>query len=336
MRIALARLGRRRMKFAKVMLVAGVTLSAMLAPAGWAQDYPTHPIKIVVGFPPGGGVDLVARIMANELTKTLQQPVIVENKPGAAGTIGAAQVAKADAAGYTLLVTPGGHSLFGAVFQSLPFDTVDGFAWISNVINVPFFAVVRTESKFQSMADLIKDAKSAPGKISFGSAGPGSTHHLLGEMLGTATGVKFLHVPYRGDAPVIAAVLAGEVDFAFATPTQVIANVAAGKFRALATTANVRAPKLANVPTMQEALDLKDFNVRTWFAMAGPAGLPPRIVERLNQEVRRALTSPDAIKGLEAIGGELQATSPDELRARVAGELKMWIKVVDEAKIAKQ
>jgi tripartite-type tricarboxylate transporter receptor subunit TctC len=143
-------------------------------------------------------------------------------------------------------------------------------------------------------------------------------------------------VPYRGDAPVIAAVLAGEVDFAFATPTQVIANVAAGKFRALATTANVRAPKLASVPTMQEALGLKDFNIRTWFAMAGPAALPPRIVERLNAEVRKALTSPDAVKALEGIGGELQATTPDELRARVAAELKMWTRVVDEAKIAKQ
>jgi tripartite-type tricarboxylate transporter receptor subunit TctC len=324
------------MNFAKVKLVACMALSALLAPAVSAQDYPTRPVKIVVGFPPGGGVDSVARIMANELTKTLQQPVIVENKPGAAGTIGAGQVAKADPDGYTLLVTPGGHALFGAVFQSLPFDTVDGFAWISNVVNIPFFAVVRSESKFPSMAELIKEAKAAPEKISFGSAGPGSTHHLMGELLGTATGAKFLHVPYRGDAPVIAAVLAGEVDFAFATPTQVIANVAAGKFRALATTANERAAKLANVPTMQEALDLKEFNVRSWFAVAGPAGLPPRIVEKLNAEVRKALASPDAIKGLEAIGGELKATTPDELRTRVAGELKMWTKVVDEAKIQKQ
>ena len=143
-------------------------------------------------------------------------------------------------------------------------------------------------------------------------------------------------MPYRGDAPVIAAVLAGEVDFAFATPTQVIANVAAGKFRALATTVNARAPKLPDVPTMQEALGLKDFNTGTWFAMAGPAALPPRIVERLNQEVRRALGSPDAVKALDAIGGEPHATTPDEQRKRVADELAMWTKVVDEAKIAKQ
>jgi tripartite-type tricarboxylate transporter receptor subunit TctC len=324
------------MASAMIRIAAGMALSAVLATAALAQDYPTHPVKIVVGFPPGGGVDLVGRIMAAGLTKTLQQPVVVENKPGAAGTIGAAQVAKADPDGYTLLVTPGGHSLFGAVFASLPFHTVDSFAWISNVINVPFFAVVRRDSKFQSMADVITAAKAAPDKVSFGSAGPGSTHHLLGEMLGMQTGAKFLHVPYRGDAPVIAAVLAGEVDFAFATPTQVIANVAAGKFRALATTWSVRAPKLADVPTMREALGLEDFKVRTWFAMAGPAGLPPRIVARLNQEVRGAVTSPEAVKALEAIGGELQATTPDELRTRVADEFTMWTKVVDDAKIAKQ
>src|SRR6266853_502636 len=125
---------------------------------------------------------------------------------------GAAMAAKSDPDGYTLLVTPGGHALFGAVFQSLPFDTVDSFSWISNVINVPFFAVVRADSKFQSMAALIAEARTAPEKISFGSAGPGSTHHLVGEMLGAATGAKFLHVPYRGDAPVINALLGGEIN----------------------------------------------------------------------------------------------------------------------------
>jgi tripartite-type tricarboxylate transporter receptor subunit TctC len=219
-----------------------------------AQDFPTHPIRIVVGFPPGGGVDLVARLIGQEMGKGLGQPVIVENKPGAAGTIGANFVAKAEPDGYTLLVTPGGHALFGAVFKSLPFETVESFSWISNVINVPFFAAVRADSKFHTMADVIAAAKSAPEKISFGSAGPGSTHHLVGAMLGAATGVKFLHVPYRGDAPVINALLGGEIDFAFATPTQVIANVEAGKFRALATTAAARAAQLPGVPTLQEAL----------------------------------------------------------------------------------
>ncbi len=310
-------------------------LIALGAPAA-AQDYPTHPIRIVVGFPPGGGVDLVARLIGQEMGKGLGQPVIVENKPGAAGMIGAGFVAKSDPDGYTLLVTPGGHALYGAVFRSLPFDTVESFSWVSNVINVPFFATVRADSKFQSMADVVAAAKSAPDKISFGSAGPGSTHHLVGAMLGAATGVKFLHVPYRGDAPVINALLGGEIDFAFATPTQVIANVAAGKFRALATTAALRAPQLPNVPTLQEALSLKDFDVRTWFALAGPAGLPAPVVARLNDELRKALTSAEVRKGLETIGGELAPTTPDEMRARVARELATWIRIVEAANIPRQ
>jgi len=301
-----------------------------------AQDFPTHPIRIVVGFPPGGGVDLVARLIGQEMGKGLGQPVIVENKPGAAGTIGANFVAKAEPDGYTLLVTPGGHALFGAVFKSLPFDTVESFSWISNVINVPFFAAVRADSKFHTMADVIAAAKSALEKISFGSAGPGSTHHLVGAMLGAATGVKFLHVPYRGDAPVINALLGGEIDFAFATPTQVIANVEAGKFRALATTAAARAAQLPGVPTLREALGIKDFDVRTWFALAGPAGLPAPIVARLNEELRKALASAEVRKGLATIGGDIAPTTPADMRERVARELAIWTRIVDEAQIPKQ
>jgi tripartite-type tricarboxylate transporter receptor subunit TctC len=311
----------------------GMALCALPAAA---QDFPSHPIRIVVGFPPGGGVDLVARLIGQEMGKGLGQPVIVENKPGAAGSIGANFVAKAEPDGTTLLVTPGGHALFGAVFNALPFDTVESFSWISNVINVPFFAAVRADSKFQAMADVIAAAKSAPEKISFGSAGPGSTHHLVGAMLGAATNVKFLHVPYRGDAPVINALLGGEIDFAFATPTQVIANVEAGKFRALATTAALRAAQLPNVPTVQEALGVKDFDVRTWFALAAPAGLPAPIVARLNDELRKALGSAEVRKGLATIGGDIAPTTPSEMRERVARELATWSRIVDAAQIPKQ
>jgi tripartite-type tricarboxylate transporter receptor subunit TctC len=312
----------------------GVSL-ALVSGAAPAQDYPSRPIRIIAGFPPGGGVDLVARLVGQGLSNGLRQTVIVENKPGAAGIIGAAQVAKSDPDGYTLLVTPGGHSLFGAVFQSVPFDTVSGFSWISNVINVPFFVIVRADSKFHSLADLIAEAKGSADKISFGSAGPGTTHHLGGVLLAARTGTKFLHVPYRGDAPVINALLGGEIDFAFATPTQVISNVQAGKFRALATTSAARSPKLPDIPTVQEALALKDFDLQTWFALAGPDGLPRPIVDRLNAELRKALATPEVSKGLEAIG-ELKPTTAEAMRDRVATELKTWIKVVDEAKIPKQ
>jgi tripartite-type tricarboxylate transporter receptor subunit TctC len=221
------------------------------------------------------------------------------------------------------------------VFQSVPFDTVGSFSWISNVITIPFFIVVPAESRFQSVAALIAESKIAPGKITFGSAGPGSTHHFGGELLGMRTGGKFLHIPYRGDAPVINALLAGEIDFAFATPTQVIGHVQAGKFRALATTADVRSQKLPDVPTVQEALALDGFNLQSWFALAGPERLPRPIVDRLNVELRKALTVPAVSKGLEAIG-DLRPTTPEEMRDRVARELATWVKIVDEAKIPKQ
>lgn len=324
--------------FGKIAVSVTLALSislASLASAAFAQSYPSRPLKIIAGFPPGGGVDTVARLIGQGMSNELGQTIVVENKPGAAGTIGAAQVAKSDPDGYTLLVTPGGHSLFGAVFQSVPFDTVTSFSWISNVINIPFFIVVRADSKFQSLAALIAEAKSFPGKISFGSAGPGSTHHLGGELLAMRTGGKFLHVPYRGDAPVINALLGSEIDFAFATPTQVVGNVQAGKFRALATTADTRSQKLPDVPTVQEALALDNFNLQTWFGLAGPERLPRPIVDQLNAELRKALTVPAVSKGLEAIG-ELQPTTPEEMRDRVARELAMWIKIVDEAKIPKQ
>jgi tripartite-type tricarboxylate transporter receptor subunit TctC len=316
--------------------VLAAFLIALCAFSARAQDYPTRPIKLIVGFPPGGGVDLVARLIGQEMGKGLGQPIVVENKPGAAGVIGAAFVAKSEPDGYTLLVTPGGHALYGAVFKSIPFDTVAGFSWISNVVNVPFFATVRADSRFGALADVVAAARAAPETITFGSAGPGSTHHLTGELLGAATGVKFLHVPYRGDAPVINALLAGEIDFAFATPTQVIANVAAGKFRALATTAAARASELPDVPTVAEALGVKDFDVRTWFALAGPAGLPAPIVERLNAVLREALTHAELRNGLATIGGAIAPTSPSEMRARVERELATWTRVVEDAHIPKQ
>jgi tripartite-type tricarboxylate transporter receptor subunit TctC len=199
-----------------------------------------------------------------------------------------------------------------------------------------FFVVVPAGSDIKSMADLIGKAKAAPGTISYGSAGPGSTHHLAGEMLASAAGVKFLHIPYRGDGPLITAVLAGEVQFAFATPTLVVGNVQAGKLRALAVGANTGARSLPDVPTVEQALGMKEFDVRTWFALAGPAGLPKPIVERLNAEVRNAVAQPEVRARLTEIGGEVGATSPAELRDTVARELKAWTRIVTEAGIPKQ
>lgn len=301
-----------------------------------AQDYPSRPIKVIVGFPPGGGTDVAARIVAAEMSKNLGQSLLVENKPGAAGSLGAAEAARSAPDGYTLFVTPGGHAIFGAMFKSLPFHTVNSFEWISNIVTIPFFIVVPANSEFRTLADVVAKAKGAPGTVTFGSTGPGSTHHLGTELLGSRTGAKFLHVPYRGDAPIITALLANEIQFSIVTPTQAVTNVQAGKFRALAVTAATRDARMPDVPTVDQALGIQGYDLRSWFAMAAPAGTPKPIVDRLNAEVRKAVGVPEVKARLEAMGGEPAAGTPDAMRERVARELATWIKTVDDAGIQKQ
>jgi tripartite-type tricarboxylate transporter receptor subunit TctC len=269
------------------------------------------------------------------LSRGLGQPVIVENRPGAAGTLGAAETARNAPDGYTLYVAPGGHAIFGAIFKSLPFDTLNSFDWISGIVSAPFIVLVPANSEFKTLSDLIAKAKAAPGTITFGSAGQGSTHHLAVELLGKRAGAKLLHVPYRGDAPLNTALLAGEVQFGLATPTLAVGNIESGKLRALAVTSNERLARLPDVPTVEQALGVKDYDVRTWFALAAPAGLPPAVREKLNAEVRKALADPEVRKRLSGIG-EASATSSEQMRDRVARELKAWTSIVDDAGIPKQ
>ena len=324
------------MRFAKTFVCLLLGVAALLPNASRAQDYPNRPIRVIVGFPPGGGTDVTARLIAQEMSKSLGQSVVIENKPGAAGSLGAAEAARSTPDGYTLLVTPGGHPIFGAIFKTLPFHTVNSFEWISNIITVPFFIVVPANSEFKTLADVIAKAKSAPGTISFGSTGPGSTHQLGMELLGSKAGAKFLHIPYRGDAPIITALLANEIHFSIVTPTQAIENVKAGKFRALAVTSNTRYAGMPEVPTVEQTLGIKDFDLRSWFGMAAPAGTPKPIVDRLNAEVRKAVAVPEVNARLVAMGGEPDAGTPIAMRDRVARELATWTKIVEEAGIEKQ
>jgi tripartite-type tricarboxylate transporter receptor subunit TctC len=322
------------MRLRTAMVVLLVTWGLPLSAA--AQDYPNRPIKVIVGFPPGGGTDVAARIVTAEMAKGLGQSLPVENKPGAAGTLGAAEAARGAPDGYTLLVTPGGHAIFGAMFMSLSFHTVTSFDWISNIVTIPFFIVTPANSEFKTLADVVAKAKAAPGTVTFGSAGPGSTHHLGIELLGSRTGAKFLHVPYRGDAPIITALLANEIQFSIVTPTQAIEHTKAGKFRALAVTAAARDAAMPDVPTVDQALGTAGYDVRSWFAMAAPAGLPKPVLERLNAEVRKAVAAPEVTARLRAMGGQPAAGSSEEMRERVARELATWTTTVEQAGVAKQ
>jgi tripartite-type tricarboxylate transporter receptor subunit TctC len=315
---------------------AGALALSLACGIAAAQDYPSRPIKLIVPFPAGGGVDTVARLLGQELGKSLGQTVVVENRPGAAGTIGAAAAARSEADGYTLVMLPGGHPLYGATHKSLPFDVVKSFDWVSTIVTLQFVALVQAEAKYRSMADLIAAAKTAPETITYASAGVGSTHHLTVEMAARRAGVKFLHVPYQGDAPALGALLGNQVQFTLATPTQAIGNIQGGKLRALAVTGNTRMPKLPDVPTMEQATGFKGFDVRTWFGLAAPAGVPPAIVTRLNTEVRKAVAVPEVRARLEQIGGEPAPSTPAEFRDRVAREHAMWVAVVDDLKLPKQ
>jgi tripartite-type tricarboxylate transporter receptor subunit TctC len=323
------RASRRSAAFVFAALLTGALSAPVLA-----QEYPSRPMKIVVGFPPGGGTDTAARVIAQGMSQGLGQTIVIENKPGAAGTLGAAEVARSAPDGTTLLVTPGGHAIFGAIFKSLPFDTVSSFEWISSIATIPFFVVVPAKSEFLSLADLIAKAKANP--VTFGSAGPGTTHHLGIELLANRTGTKFLHVPYRGDAPVVGALLAGEVQFGLATQTLIGGHIRAGTLRTLAVTSDTRSNIYPGIPTVEQAAGIANYDVRSWFALAAPAGTPKPIVERLNAELRKALAVPEVRARLDALGGEVAATTPQEMHDRVARELALWTTTVNEAGIPKQ
>ncbi len=324
-----------RMLYRVAVTVLAVTACFSLGHAN-AQNYPTRAIQILVGFPPGGSSDIVARVSGEGLSRELGKPVIVENKTGATGIVAANAVATSRPDGYTLLLVPGGHALYGATFNTLPFDPLNSFEWISRITTGPFFVAVSGKSSIQSMTDLVAAGKASPGTLKFGSVGPGSPHHLGVELLSLATGTKFLHVPYRGEGPMVAALLASEIDFAMSTPTQVLGNVESGAVRALAVTSRIRSSKLPNVQSVEESLKLTDYNVGSWFALAGAAGTPPDIVRQINAALDRALkVQADRVR-ITTLGHEITLSSPQELREQVAKEQVMWAKIVEAAGVPKQ
>jgi tripartite-type tricarboxylate transporter receptor subunit TctC len=310
-------------------------LAIALSAVALAQDYPNRPIKIIQGFAPGGNADTVARILAQELAKGLGQPVIVEAKPGAGSTIAADAVAKAAPDGHTLLLVTGGHSVAGALYRTLPYHSVDSFEMISTVTFFPFLVIVRADDAATSLQGLIESARAKPESVTFGSAGIGATQHLTGELLGSAAGVKFLHVPYKGDSAALTGLLGGEIRFVVAPATAALSQIRAGRLRALATTGATRWQGMPELQTVAEG-GIAGFDVRSWMGLATTAGTPRAIVARLNAEMQRTLGVAEVRKRLEDIGGEVRGSTPEEMRARVVGELQNWGRVIREANIARQ
>jgi tripartite-type tricarboxylate transporter receptor subunit TctC len=313
-----------------ITVVAAVV--ALAAPVQ-AQNYPNRLIKLVQGFPPGGNVDIIARILANEMEKGLGQSMVVEGKPGLAGSLAAETIARSDPDGYSLLVLPSAHPAHGALSKNVKYKVVDDFTWISVASFYPFMICVPKDSRFQTLKQLIDEARANPGALKYGSAGVGSILHTTVELLANQTKTQFLHVPYRGEAPALTGMLTGDIDFIAATTGPISARVRAGEFRALAVTGRTRWRDFPDVPTVAEVA-VPGFEVISWTGLAGPANLPKPIVDRLNAELRRTLAVPDVKNRLEAMGGDPRATAPDEMKALVARQYETWKKLAAEANLS--
>ena len=316
-------------------VAAGLALAGGLALPARAQGYPERPIKIYQGFAAGGNADTIARVVGTEMSKGLGQPFVVEAQTGAGGTIAATTVARAKPDGYTLLLATGGHAVAGALYSKLAYRSVADFEMVSTITFFPFLVVVRSDAGFKSLRELLAAARATPGSVSYGTAGIGSTHHLAGELLSRMSKAELLHVPYRGDAASLTALLGGEVPFIIAPPTIAMPQIKAGKLRAMASTSPQRWAGLPDVPTVAEQ-GVPGYDVRSWAGLMAPAGTPQAIVERLNAETLKALQSPAVKARLEDMGGEARGGSPDEMKTMVASEVQKWATLVAEANIPKQ
>jgi len=308
-------------------LCALLALPALAAPqAVLAQAYPTKPIRIVIGFTPGGGVDINARLLAPKLTEYLGQQVFVENKPGAGTNIANEHVAKSAPDGYTLLLNTAAVAINMSLYKNVPYDAVRDFAPVSVFSVSPNVLVVPASLPAKSAAEFIALARAQPGKLNYSSAGAGTTQHLSGELLKTLTKISIQHVPYKGSGPSLTALIAGEVQMSFANIPAISQHVKSGKLRALALTGARRSDQLPDVPTLKEGGINMDVDV--WYGVLAPAKTPAAIVNRLSQEIAKAAKSPDIIKRLTELGAEPRGTSAEEFSKLLRSEVSTWAEVV--------
>ncbi|SPA54674.1 tripartite tricarboxylate transporter substrate binding protein [Cupriavidus taiwanensis] len=294
--------------------------------------YPDRPIRLVVPYPAGGAADTVARTLAAPLGAKLGQTIVVDNRPGASGVIGAGAVAKAAPDGYTLLLDATAHSVNPSLQARLPYDTVKDFAPISLVVLVPNLLVVPPDSPFKSPKDIVNAAKAKPGKLTYASAGPGTAQHLAAELFGQQSGLNLLHVPYKGGAPALSDLMGGQVDMMFSNMAASYPLVAGKKLKVLATTGTKRSAALPDTPTIAES-GLPGYQVYEWNGLFAPAGTPQAIVDRLSALTREVLNSPEVSQRLAAIGAEPAGSRPEDFRKFVEGETAKWAKVIKQGSI---
>ncbi|ESH88787.1 MFS transporter [Cupriavidus sp. HPC(L)] len=301
--------------------------AALTTPAAQAA-YPERPIRWIVPFPAAGAMDNIARTLGEEMSQTLGQSIVVENRPGAGGNIGAELVARSPADGYTMLIVANGMAVNPALYRKLSYDPIKDFAPVSLLAVVPNVLVAnKAKTSAKTVPDVIASAKSQPGKYTYASAGNGTSIHLAGELFTSMAGVELLHVPYKGSGPAVTDLLGGQVDYMFDSITSAKPHIDAGKLTAIAVTTSKRSATLPNVPTVAEA-GLPGYELSPWFAAFVPAGTPPAVVESLNRAMVEALRKPAVQKRLAAIGAEPIGSTPAELKQHLAKETDKWGKLI--------
>jgi tripartite-type tricarboxylate transporter receptor subunit TctC len=308
------------------------TLAFFVSANALAQAFPSQPIKVIVPYPPGGVVDVIARLVGDRMSKNIGQPVVVENRTGAASNIGTEFVARAPADGYTLVLASPAHTVNVSLYSNLRWHPVKSFAPIVMVGVIPSVIVVHPSVPVKSLAELVTYVKARPGKLNYSSAGPGSSIHLAAEMLKQMADLYVLHIPYRGQPEALTALLTGDVQMMFLTMALAKPRADAGTLKPLAVTTPKRSAVMPDIPTVAES-GYPGFEVSTWFAYLAPAGTPPDVVAKLNAEITAAMRDPEVLKRLQGIGAELNPGSPQDLQRFLEADIERWAKVVNQADI---
>jgi tripartite-type tricarboxylate transporter receptor subunit TctC len=314
------------------MRLIGLLVAALVAlgvPQASAQQFPSQPVRMVVPFPPGGGTDILVRLIQDKYAARLGQPIVVDNRPGASGNIGAALVAKSKPDGYTLLVQATIVGIYPSVFANLGYDPIADFSWVGGVAESPAVVVVNPNSKYKTIGDLMADAKARPKQLNFASAGVGAPQHLATERLAKLNNVAFTHVPYKGSATAITDLMSGVLDFGTLSMSSVLPLIQDGKLRALAVASESRTKILPNVPTIKES-GFGDVSGTVRFIVGAPAGTPDDVVQKLSRDLQAVVKESDIQEGFLKRGYEITLASPKEVQAMVREQKELWQDLVRE------
>lgn len=315
-------------------LLVALPLTLALAVPSLAQEFPDRAMRIVHGFGAGGNADAASRIMAEAISADLGQPVVVESRPGAGGTVASGYVTGEAADGYTMQLLVGGHAVAAALYNELPYESVDGYTFLSTLGQFPFFVAARA-GEYENIEALIEAARADPGSIVVGHSGVGSTQNLTGELLDLQTGAEFIHVPYQGGAAASTALMGGEVDLIIDTGTVITGQAEAGVYDILAVTSATRWPAAPDVPTLDETV-APGFDVVSWTGLGAPAGVPDDIVEILSNSIAGALAQPDVQERIAALGAAPGGSTGAELQALIERQIAVWTEVIDTAEIERR